>query len=43
MFIVAQFLPNEQVFYKEYRFPGFLPKFKTLKFIPKNPSEDILN
>jgi hypothetical protein len=43
LFIVAQFLPNGQVFYKEYNFKGFLPQNKTLKFDIQNPQEDILN
>lgn len=43
LFIVAQFLPNGDVKYKEYKFDGFGPKFKTLKFDLQNPQEDILN
>ena len=43
LFIVAQFLPNGQILYKEYKLSGFLPKFKTLKFNAENPAEDILN
>lgn len=43
LFIVAQFLPNGEVKYKEYNLKGLTPKFKTLKFDPQNPSEDILN
>lgn len=43
LFIVAQFLPNGEVKYKEYNLKGLTPKFKTLKFDLQNPSEDILN
>ncbi|HKB88222.1 MAG TPA: alpha/beta fold hydrolase [Patescibacteria group bacterium] len=43
LFVIAQFLPNGQVYYKEYRFSGFTPKLKTIKFDLKNPTEDILN
>jgi pimeloyl-ACP methyl ester carboxylesterase len=43
LFVVAQFLPNGQVFYKEYDFQNYLPKFKTVKFDETNPKEDILN
>lgn len=42
LFIVAQFLPNGDVKYKEYKFKGIGPKFKTLKFDLRNPKEDIL-
>ncbi len=42
LLIVAQFLPNGDVKYKEYNFKGFGPKFKTLKFDLQNPQEDIL-
>ena len=41
--IIAQFLPNGEVKYKEYNFKGFGPKFTTLKFNQQNPQEDILN
>jgi len=43
LFIVAQFLPNGQVLYKEYNFSNVLPKFKTIRFNLENPQEDILN
>ncbi len=43
LFVVAQFLPNGQILYKEYHLKSLLPKFKTLKFDPSNPREDILN
>ena len=43
LFIVAQFLPNGEIKYKEYNLKGLTPKFKTLKFDLQNPSEDILN
>ena len=43
LFIVAQFLPNGEVKYKEYKFDGFTPKFKNLNFSIENPREDILN
>ena len=42
LFIVAQFLPNGEVKYKEYNFKGVGPKFKTVKFDPQNPKDDIL-
>lgn len=41
--IIAQFLPNGDVKYKEYKLSGFSPKFKTLNFNTSVPSEDILN
>jgi hypothetical protein len=43
LFIVAQFLPNDKILYKEYHMDGFAPKFKTARFDPNNPLEDILN
>lgn len=43
LFVVAQFLPNGDVKYKEYNLNGYGPKFKTLNFSLENPSEDILN
>ncbi len=43
LFIVAQFLPNGQVFYKEYNFTNLLPKLKTLRFDTNNPKANILN
>ncbi|HKC04725.1 MAG TPA: hypothetical protein VKC54_02545, partial [Patescibacteria group bacterium] len=43
LFIVAQFLPNGQVFYKEYNLTNLLPKSKTLEFNQDDPQEDILN
>lgn len=42
LFIVAQFLPNGEVKYKEYNFKGIGPKIKTLKFDSESPQEDIL-
>ncbi len=42
-FIIAQFLANGDVKYKEYSFKGFANQFKTLKFDINNPQEDILN
>lgn len=42
LFIVAQFLPNGEVKYKEYDFKGAGPKFKNLVFDLQNPQEDIL-
>jgi len=42
LFIVAQFLPNGEVKYKEYNFKGVGPKYKTLNFDSQNPQEDIL-
>lgn len=43
LFVVAQFLPNGEVKYKEYSFEGYGPKFKTINFNLENPQEDILN
>ncbi len=43
LFIVAQFLPNGQIFYKEYNFTSLLPKLKSVKFDVTNPKENILN
>jgi pimeloyl-ACP methyl ester carboxylesterase len=40
--IVAQFLPNGDVKYKEYNLKGIGPKFRTLKFDSQNLQEDIL-
>ena len=40
--VVAQFLPNGEVKYKEYNLNGLGPKFKTLKFDLQNPQDDIL-
>ncbi len=42
LLIIAQFLPNGDVKYKEYKLNGLGPKFKTLKFDLQNPQEDIL-
>ena len=39
---VAQFLPNGQTLYKEYKFTGFGPKFKTIKLDLDHPREDVL-
>ena len=43
LFVVAQFLPNGDIKYKEYNFKGFAPQLKTLKFSLENPQQDILN
>lgn len=43
LFAVAQFLPNGEVKYKEYKTKGIGPIIKTLKFNPDNPKDDILN
>ena len=43
LIVIAQFLPNGEVKYKEYQFDGFAPKYKVLKFNLINPSEDILH
>lgn len=43
LLIVAQFLPDGQTLYKEYKLSGFWPKFKTIKFDLNNPKEDTLN
>lgn len=42
LFIVAQFLPNGDVKYKEYNLKGLGPKFKTLKFSLQEAQDDIL-
>lgn len=42
LFIVAQFLPNGQVLYKEYHFNNLQPKAKVIDFDPKDPKTDIL-
>ena len=42
LIIVAQFLPNGDIKYKEYRLQGTAPKFKALKFDPQNPRDDII-
>ena len=42
LIIVAQFLPNGEVKYKEYNFKGTAPKFKTLNLDLQNPKDDIL-
>ena len=42
LIIAAQFLPNGDVKYKEYRFQGIAPRFKALKFDPQNPRDDII-
>lgn len=42
LFIVAQFLPNGQVLYKEYHFNNLQPKAKVINFDPKDNSSDIL-
>ena len=41
-FIVAQFLPNGNLKYKEYKLKGIGPKFKNIYFSAENPQEDIL-
>lgn len=43
LFIVAQFLPNGEIKYKEYNLKGIGPKFKNLKFDSAKPTEDILS
>jgi pimeloyl-ACP methyl ester carboxylesterase len=43
LLVVAQFLPNGNVKYKEYKLQGFGPKFENLNFNLQNPQEDILN
>ena len=40
LFIVAQFLPNGEIKYKEYTLKGLGPKFKKLKYSIKNPLND---
>ena len=42
LFIVAQFLPNGEIKYKEYNLKGLGPKFKKLNLDIQNPQEDIL-
>lgn len=42
LFIVAQFLPNGDIKYKEYNLKGLGPKFKTLKFNLQEAQDDIL-
>ncbi len=42
LFMVAQFLPNGEVKYKEYNFKGIGPKMINLKYDPQSPKEDIL-
>lgn len=42
LFIVAQFLPNGDIRYKEYNLKGLGPKFKTLKFNLQEAQDDIL-
>ncbi len=41
-FIIAQFLPNGNLKYKEYKLKGVGPKFKNINFSYENPQEDIL-
>ena len=43
LFIVAQFLPNGDIKYREYNLLDFAPKLKTVKFNLQNPIEDPLN
>ena len=43
LFIIAQFLPNGNVKYKEYNLLNFTPKSKTIEFDSQNPIEDPLN
>lgn len=43
LFIVAQFLPNGEIKYKEYNLDGPGPKLKTIKLDLQNPLEDPLN
>lgn len=40
--IVAQFLPNGKILWKEYQLKNRLPKLKTIQFDPDNPVEDAL-
>lgn len=40
--IIAQFLPNNQTFWKEYTLTGKLPKIHTITFDDREPKEDIL-
>jgi len=42
LIIVAQFLEDGRVFWKEYQHQGFLPKFASFQFDPLNPQENIL-
>jgi pimeloyl-ACP methyl ester carboxylesterase len=42
LFIIAQFLPNGQTFYKEYHIKGIQPISKIVTFDTKHPSGDIL-
>lgn len=42
LFIVAQFLEDGKVFWKEYNFKYFLPKLGEINFNPANPAEDPL-
>jgi pimeloyl-ACP methyl ester carboxylesterase len=42
LFIIAQFLPNGQTFYKEYHIKGIQPVSKIVTFDTKHPSGDIL-
>lgn len=41
LMIIAQFLPNGEVKYKEYKHWGFHPMSKHLHFDPKHPKDDI--
>lgn len=42
LFIVAQFLPNGDIKYKEYNFKNTTPVFKNIKFDLQNSQDDIL-
>lgn len=42
-FIIAHFLQNGNVKYKEYKFKGYGLKFKNINFNSENPQDDILN
>lgn len=42
VFIIAQYLPNGDLKYKEYKFKGIGPKFKNINFNSESPQEDIL-
>ncbi|MBI5465185.1 hypothetical protein HY946_01090, partial [Candidatus Gottesmanbacteria bacterium] len=42
LFIIAQFLEDGRVFWKEYNFKYFLPKLGIINFNPTNPQEDAL-
>jgi pimeloyl-ACP methyl ester carboxylesterase len=41
-FIVSQFLSSGQTLYKEYKFKGFKPISKTIKYSPSQPKDDCM-